>query len=341
MENKFDDKTGRSQFFDNVDKELSVLIDPQTGKIKSNLVERVNCPVCEGEKYEHLFIKQGFDFVRCSNCKLVYINPRLLESETLAYYGEAPKENQDGQQSMSDWLSVLTNPLNQAWQIPYFEEAVNILSKYIPATAQILDIGCSIGLFMEIAQKSGFQCLGLEPEPKSRAYALSRGLNVRPDLFIEAGFPPNSFNAITMFGVLEHLNDPKKMLSDIWDCLMPGGVVMVIVPNVYSLANGTLHAQGRTFTGRNHLSYFSWGTISELFTRSGYEALYLDTCLTGLDAILNYWQFEDPHSGLSLDLLPSKMKNLLQDSNGRRQIEKLILDWDMGLRLRFAAKKPR
>lgn len=340
MENKFDDKTGRSQFFDNVDKELSILVDPQTGKIRSDLAEQVNCPVCDGDQYEYLFIKQGFEFVRCSNCNLVYVNPRLLEKETLAYYGDAPKEGERAPQSMSNWLSVLTNPLNQAWQTPYFEEAVGILSKFIPANGKILDIGCSIGLFMEIAQKSGFDCLGLEPEPESRAYALSRGLNVRPDLFLDAGFPSNSFDAITMFGVLEHLNNPGKMLADIWDCLKPGGVVMVIVPNVYSLANGTLHSQGRTFTGRNHLSYFSWGTLTDLFTRSGYETLHLDTCLTGLDAVLNYWQFKDPHSGLSLDLLPPKMKDLISDPDGRKKFEQLILDWDMGLRLRFAAKKP-
>jgi 2-polyprenyl-3-methyl-5-hydroxy-6-metoxy-1,4-benzoquinol methylase len=242
---------------------------------------------------------------------------------------------------MVDWLNVLTNPTNQAWQIPYFQEAVDILAKLTPSNGKILDIGCSIGLFMEVAQKSGFQCLGLEPEPKSREYALARGLNVRPDLFNDAGFQSGSFDAITMFGVLEHLSKPKEMLADIWDCLKPGGVVMVIVPNMYSLANGTLHARGRTFTGRNHLSYFGWDTLSDLFTRSGYEIAHLDTTLTGLDAVLNYWQFNDPHSGLSLDFLPPKMRALVQDPEGRRNFEQLIRDWDMGLRLRLAARKPQ
>lgn len=337
MNKNFDDTTGRSRFFDNVNKELNKLIDPATGKVKSELLEHVNCPICDANSYDTLFVKQGFDFVRCKNCNLVYVTPRLLESATLAYYGDAAAD----QESMVDWLKVLANPINQSWQIPYFQEAVDILSNLIPKNGKILDIGCSIGLFMEIAQKSGFECVGLEPEPKSREYALNRGLDVRPELFNDAGLAPESFDAITMFGVLEHLSKPKEMLADIWDTLKPGGVVMVIVPNVYSFANGTLHEQARTFTGRNHLSYFAWDTLSDLFTRAGYEVAHLDTALAGLDAVLNHWQFNSPHSGLSLDLLPPKMRALLEDPQGRAQFEKLIRDWDMGLRLRLAARKPK
>lgn len=336
MQTNFDEVTGRKKFFDNVNKELNKLIDPATGKVRAELAEYVHCPNCEADSYDPLFVKQGFDFVRCKDCGLVYVTPRLLESATLAYYGDAPD-----QESMVDWLNVLTNPTNQAWQRVYFQEAVDVLAQLIPAGGKILDIGCSIGLFMEIAQASGFQCVGLEPEPKSREYALARGLNVRPDLFNDAGFPPESFDAITMYGVLEHLSKPKQMLADVWNTLKPGGVVMVIVPNMYSFANGTLHELARTFTGRNHLSYFAWDTLSDLFKRSGYEVAHLDTTLAGLDAVLNYWQFNNPHADLSLDFLPPKMRELLQDPAGRQQFEKLIHDWDIGLRLRLAARKPK
>lgn len=336
MNKNFDETTGRAKFFENVNKELYRLINPATGKVKAELLEQVNCPVCDANSYDHLFVKQGFDFVRCKTCDLVYVNPRLLESATLAYYGDAAD-----QQSMEDWMKVLASPANQAWQAPYFQEAVDILAKLIPAKGKILDIGCSIGLFMEVAQKSGFECVGLEPEPKSREYAINRGLDVRPDLFLDAGFPSASFDAITMFGVLEHLSKPKQMLADIWDVLKPGGVVMVIVPNVYSFANGTLHEQARTFTGRNHLSYFAWGTLSDLFKQAGYEVAHLDTALTGLDAVINHWQFNNPHAGLSFELLPPKMRALLENPEGRAEFEKLIRDWDMGLRLRLAARKPK
>lgn len=336
MNKNFDETTGRAKFFENVNKELSRFIDPVTGKVRSELVEQVPCPVCEAVDYEPLFTKQGFDFVRCKNCTLVFVNPRLLESATLAYYGDA-----SDQQSMVDWLNVLASPANQAWQIPYFQEAVDIIAGLIPFNGKILDIGCSIGLFMEVAQKSGFECIGLEPEPKSREYALNRGLDVRPNLFKDAGFSPGSFDAITMFGVMEHLSHPKQILAEIWDTLKPGGIVMAISPNVYCLANGTLHEQARTFTGRNHLSYFSRDTFSDLFERNGYEVIHQDTALAGLDAILNYWQFRDPHSSLSLDFLPPKMRELLQTLDGRQKFEQLIRDWDMGLRLRLAARKPK
>ena len=335
MKSNFDETTGRSKFFENVNKELNRLIDPATGKVKAELLEQVHCPVCEAQEFDPLFTKQGFDFVRCTKCSLVYVNPRLLESATLAYYGDSAD-----QQSMEDWMKVLASPANQAWQVPYFQEAVDILAQHIPARGKILDIGCSIGLFMEVAQRSGFECIGLEPEPKSREYAVQRGLDVRPELFKDAGFSANSFDAITMFGVMEHLSNPKQILIEIMDALKPGGIVMAVSPNVYSLANGTLHDQARTVTGRNHLSYFSCETFSNLFERCGYEVVYLDTALTGLDAVLNHWQFNNPHSGLSLDLLPQKLRSLLQDPEGRARFEALIREWDMGLRLGLVARKP-
>lgn len=336
MNRNFDETTGRTKFFDNMGRELERLTDPATGKIRAELAEHIDCPNCGADSYDRLFSKQGFDFVRCRECTLVYVNPRLLESDTLAYYGDAA-----GQSSMEDWLNVLTNPLNQSQQIPYFEEAAAILANFVPARARVLDIGCSIGLFMEIAQKSGFECVGLEPEPKSREYALNRGLDVRPQLFKDAQLPPASFDAITMFGVLEHLSKPREMLDDIRDTLKPGGVVMVIVPNIYSFANATLQSLARTFTGRNHLTYFGWGTLSDIFERSGYRVEHLDTTFTGLDSILNHWQFKDPHSALSLDLLPPKMRALAQDPETRKQAEKLIRDWDMGMRLRLVARNPK
>ena len=99
MNKNFDETTGRSKFFDNVNKELNRLINPVTGKVKAELLEQINCPVCEANSYDYLFVKQGFDFVRCKSCNLVYVNPRLLESATLAYYGDAAD-----QQSMEYWM---------------------------------------------------------------------------------------------------------------------------------------------------------------------------------------------------------------------------------------------
>lgn len=336
MKKNFDSATGRSKFFDDVNKELSLLIDPATGKVKSELVEWVKCPVCEADGFEFLFAKQGFDFVRCRNCTLIYVNPRLFESAILEYYGDASVL-----QSMTDWVEVLTNPVNQSWQVPYFQDIVHILSKHIPSGGSVLDVGCSIGLFMELAQNSGFVCVGLEPEPVSRQYALGRGLDVRPFLLSDAGFSADEFDSVALFGVVEHLSNPRQVLADVWKVLKPGGVVMAEVPNVYGLINATLHDAARTFTGRNHLSYFSWDTLSDLFTRCGYEVVYVDTALAGLDAVLNHLQFNNPHSDFSLDLLPPKLRSFLQTSDGRAEFEKLVCDWDMGLRLRIAARKPK
>jgi len=335
----FDKETGRDEVWAKIEQELLELVDPRTGKVRAELVAEVSCPVCETSEARHVFSKTGFDFVRCISCSTIYVNPQLREDITLSYYRQNSQQESSEKKSSAMWLDVLANPKNQAWQIPYFEEALAILETFIPARGDILDIGCSIGLFMEIAQKHAFKCTGLELESNAAEYALNKGLNVRQQTLQEAAFPANSFDAITLFGVLEHLKSPKVVLQQAFDCLKPGGVMMAIVPNAYSLAAMTLHSGSKMFNGRNHLTYFSWESFPLIFENSGFIVRNLDTCLTGLDSILNYWQFLDSQGDAVLDYLPPKLRSLVNNVDGRKAIEDLICKYDLGLRLRVVAQK--
>jgi len=336
----FDEKTGRQAVWAKMDQELSMLLDPITGKVKESLVSNVCCPICDFDKYKYLFTKGGFDFVRCNHCDVIYVNPQLQEDITLEYYRRQQQGEETERTSSAMWVDVLINSNNQAWQVPYFEEAVNILSTYIPSKGLILDLGCSIGLFMEVAQRRSFECKGLELEPKAVRYAQSKGLDVSQQTLEEASFPDESFDAATMFGVLEHLQRPKTILEQVWKCLKPGGVLMAIVPNVTSLAAMTLHEQSRMFNGRNHLTYFSWKTLPVILQNAGYAIAHIDTCLTGLDSVLNYWQFSDPQGRLILEYLPPKLRALVEVPDNRLEVENMIREFGLGLRLRVVAVKP-
>ncbi len=297
----FDSQTGREAIWKQMDKELQDLIDPSTGKVNSEIVQHIPCPVCDLDDASPVFSKMGFDFVRCNHCETLYVNPQLQDDRIMQYYRRMGQDKTSERSSSAMWIDVLSNRNNQAWQVPYFEEALSMLEKHIPSQGKILDLGCSIGLFMEVAQKKGHDCIGLELEPEAHQYALSRGLNVLQQTLEEADFSSETFDAITMFGVLEHLQNPKKILRQIWDCLKPGGVVMAIVPNAYSLAGMTLHSNARMFNGRNHLTYFSHRTLPLVLQKAGFTVVGIDTVLTGLDSIINYWQFNDPQGLLTLN----------------------------------------
>lgn len=97
---------------------------------------------------------------------------------------------------------------------------------------RLLDIGAHAGRFMHLARLAGWQPEGIELNPRTAAFAAARtGLpvhSVNVDRLVLSG---QSYGAITLIDVLEHVPDPVTLLSKIQDALTPGGWVVVKVPS--------------------------------------------------------------------------------------------------------------
>lgn len=328
---KFDKETNRNQFFYHRDSELDQMINPKTGKMPNDLMEKINCRVCASPDYEVLFIKNGFGFVRCNDCGLVYVNPQLKEKAIIKYYSEeAP--------SHETFFDIILSPkqieVDRELYRYYFEK----IKKTIP-NGKILDIGCSVGVFLGVGREYGYETVGLELNEKAAEYAeKSYGITVRRELLEDCKFPDNSFDVVSMFGVVEHLPRPIETFKEIQRVLKPGGMFVGRCPNAESLAVMILHGKARTFTGRNHLGYFSPRTLALAFEKSGFSKSEIDTCYSGMDSMVNHLQlldpFDDKEDGLHL---PPKFKEFLLIN--KKAIEEKLNELGIGLKLRFFATK--
>jgi 2-polyprenyl-3-methyl-5-hydroxy-6-metoxy-1,4-benzoquinol methylase len=329
---KFDRETNRNAFFYHRDGELDRMIDPKTGKIPIELVEYIRCYICDSPAYDHLFVKNGFDFVRCNECTLIYVNPQLKEKAILQYYGEeAP--------SHDAFLNFVLSPKQQEIDRKLYLYMFEKIKSRVPK-GRILDIGCSIGSLLDTAKSLGYDPLGLELNEKAASYAEEHyGVRVMRKLLEDCHFPNNSFDAVSMVGVVEHLPRPVETLKEIIRILRPGGIFMGRCPNVQSLAAMILHGQFRSFTGRNHLSYFSPNTLKLLFTKAGFSSSEVETFYTGKDSILNYFQFLDPFGDEEYRYLPEKFREFILDPKNMKFIEQKMEELEIGLKLRFFAEK--
>lgn len=327
-EPNFDDATGRRRYFSLLDEASARLIDPLTGRVHAGLVRSIPCPLCGREgTHELLFVKDGFTFVRCV-CSMVYVSPQLLPDRVHELYR--------GEDTFyASWTDVLLSEGNQRWQVPYFADMLDLLQRFTPA-GDVLEIGCSIGLFLEQAQARGYRCTGLELEEQAFTHAKARGLTVYRRTLEESSFDDRSFDAVVMFGVLEHLAEPRRHLRQLRRLLRPGGVVMAVVPNVSSLAAMVLREQSRMFSGYNHLQYFSMDTLGRMLRAEQFEPISEDTVLTALDSILNRLQFVDPSAAPTTRFLPPALQ--FGDAASRAAVEERILAAGLGLRLRVIAR---
>lgn len=111
---------------------------------------------------------------------------------------------------------------------------INVLKEIVPQTsASVLDVGAGGGLFLHLAEKSGFRVFGSEPNGIRRQFARNEyGLVLNQEL-VESSFwdrYAGSFDAITIWDVIEHVNDPRSLLARCRDLLRPGGIILIDTP---------------------------------------------------------------------------------------------------------------
>jgi SAM-dependent methyltransferase len=96
-----------------------------------------------------------------------------------------------------------------------------------PPRGRLLDVGAGRGRFVASARAAGWDASGIEPSPRASAP------HVEPVGLEAAQFA--ELDAITLWHVLEHLEDPAGALRRLHGWLAPGGVLLVGVPNLASL----------------------------------------------------------------------------------------------------------
>jgi 2-polyprenyl-3-methyl-5-hydroxy-6-metoxy-1,4-benzoquinol methylase len=270
-----DRDTGRDRYFEARERELDSLVPTR----------HVDCPVCGSVENEPLFVKHGFTFVRCTRCAVVYVNPQLEEEQVLEEYRTAATNDL--------WFEVLTSERQQELDRAKFAEVLDALEAH---RGRLLDVGCSIGLFLHLAQERGWEVTGLEPAPRAREHARAvYGLDVREETLDEAGLPDGGFDAVALLSVLEHAAQPLALLRECSRVLRPGGALYVIVPNVESLACRVLGAETRTFDGRNHLVYYSAATLADALGRAGFQVVQTSTRIGSLGPVFARMAGRDPY----------------------------------------------
>jgi SAM-dependent methyltransferase len=123
-----------------------------------------------------------------------------------------------------------------------------------------------------------WQLNGIEISAPSAEKARARsGAQVFVGDIVEAPFPPESFDVITSFDVLEHLYHPRQTMEKVWEWLKPDGIFYVVIPNILSWEARIFRSYWYGLELPRHLSHFSPESLRNLLASVGFREESLET----------------------------------------------------------------
>jgi 2-polyprenyl-3-methyl-5-hydroxy-6-metoxy-1,4-benzoquinol methylase len=128
-------------------------------------------------------------------------------------------------------LHAAARPLLAAFD----RQRLSLIRPLEPPPARLLDVGAGRGRFVAAAQRAGYDAAGIEPSRRGAEAAAQIGASVAQAGIEEAEIPPGSVDAITLWHVLEHLDEPGRALDRAAAWLRPSGALLIGVPNLDSL----------------------------------------------------------------------------------------------------------
>jgi len=248
-------------------------------KSTNNEMEHTSCNLCGADDtevvfeiplidhYQGRYETQNWFIVRCKQCNLIYVNPRLTQEKLKEFY---EFNNQTDIKFVEDWFIESAD-----LQRPTWHRYLNILQKHLPISEQplkLLDVGCGAGSFLAEAQPLGYDVEGQEISPYFIDYCRNQhGLKVHDGFLDDLSLPPESYDCITSFDVIEHHGAPSTFLRQIHGLLKPGGIILMSTPDIGNWFARQYGAEWQQIHAIGHIYYFDRDTITALLEKSGFR----------------------------------------------------------------------
>jgi len=217
------------------------------------------CRICGSERHKTILIKDNYLFCKCSGCGLVFLNSAFSDIEIKEMYS---------------YYSNCLQDFNSINAIRYEE----LLRKFenIRSNNNILDVGCGIGHFLNVASLNGWNAYGTEISEQASCIARQKNKNIYCDELRNVKFQNGYFDVITMFEVLEHAEDPSALLEECQRVLRAGGILYITTPNYQSLDRFLTGKRWKIYNPE-HLSYFGIKSLCFLLNKTGFKIRSLET----------------------------------------------------------------
>ncbi len=218
-----------------------------------------SCFICNSSKLKELSGYHKAGLMHCIECGFVFCKKIPSDKELETHYNSYPRTNN---------ISSIT--------VKRYHQLLDSFEKY-RQTNNILDVGCGDGHFLEIAKQRGWNVYGTEFTDKAIELCIEKDINVKKGALNVLNYKENSFDVITSFEVIEHINNPIEEINLFNVLLRKNGLLYITTPNFNSLSRYILKQNWNIIEYPEHLSYYSKKTIRKLLVKNGLRKIKIET----------------------------------------------------------------
>ncbi len=250
-----------------------------------NLVRVAGCCVCgtdrwasplaTGADFEYESSPDTFIANQCSQCGLVYLDPRPAMSELPTIYGDDYHAYEFTQERFG--ISYRIRALLE-------RNRLNRWTRRLPPGARIIDVGAGDGFHLELLREHGdptWVLEGVDPDVRAVEAGRSRGLTMHEGFLGDLDLPADSYDFAVMIMTIEHVESPPELLREVRRILKPGGRLGIVTDNTGSpdfAIFKTRHWGGYHFP--RHWNLFDEASMRALAAASDFEVEKLTTMMS-------------------------------------------------------------
>jgi len=204
------------------------------------------CLIC-GNDFESLVLRD-LKMRKCKSCGLIW--RESFDIPTDYYQKRTIESNQN---------KIRTKILDS-------KDKINTFKKYADLN-NLCDVGCGEGIFLKTLKQEGYKnVIGIEPRPQLLDGVLEGEIDDFPKI-------AKNIHTVTMFQVIEHLENPKESLKLIYNNIKDGDKLIIETPNIDAYSLKKADYKHLTFIHFEHLFYFKLENISELLRMVGFKII--------------------------------------------------------------------
>ena len=228
------------------------------GDLDKKAMTESKCKVCQHIN-NNIFIElDGLKVVRCGKCGLHYVDQNFKLQEISELYTEDMYANYWKYESgfyEKHWQELESREAEI--QDDLRKESENIDKYY--KNGSLLDLGCFKGHFCRYMMDKGWDAVGVDVSNEAIEFGKKKfGLNLYCGDVSEAGFDEESFDVVTLWGVIEHFTDPNESIRKVYPLLKRDGLLVIKTQNQGSLLTGLAILLNKVTLGKmtSHLNFF-------------------------------------------------------------------------------------